>query len=182
LITYAKANPGKVNYGSAGVGAPNHLLTEYISYLTGVNMTHIPFKSDADVAREIAGGTLDFAAAIPSMLVPFVNDGKMNAIAVTGSQRLKVLPNTPTFAEGSIPELKSLSVYAFYGVVGPAGMPPDVTKTLNEALNKVAKMPDIVQRFDALSVKLTTSTPTEFRQYVEKELNVWSEVAKKIKL
>lgn len=182
LIAYAKANPGKVNYGSAGVGAPNHLLTEYISTLTNVSMTHIPFKSDAEVARELTAGTIDFAIAIPTTLVPFANEGKINAIALAGSHRLKTLPNTPTMAEGNIKELKSLSVYAFFGIVGPAGMPSAVTQVLSDAFNKAAVMPDIVQRFEGLSIRASTSSPTEFRQYVEKELTQWSEVAKKIKL
>lgn len=182
LIGYAKTHPGKVNYGSAGVGTPNHLLTEYIAFLTGTTMTHIPFKSDADVAREITAGTIDFAAGNPMALIPFVQDGKVNAIAVTGQQRLKGLPGTPALTESAIAELRALSVYAYFGMVGPVGMSPEVAKTLNDALNKVAQMPDMVQRFEALSVKLTTSSPTEFRQSVEKDLKVWGDVAKKIKL
>jgi len=182
LINYAKENPGKLNYGSAGVGAPNHLLTEYVSSLTGITMTHIPFKSDADVARELVAGTIDFAVSIPATLEPYVKAEKVKAIAVTTPERLKGLPDTPTLAEGNIPALKSLSVYAFYGIVGPAGMPEEVTQKLNDAFNRVAKMPDIVQRFDELSVKLTTSTPNGFRQYLEKEIAIWREVAKKLKL
>lgn len=182
LIGYAKSHPGQVNYGSAGIGMPNHLLMEYISQLTGAPMTHIPFKSDGDVAREIAGGTIDFAMGSPISLIPFVSDGKMNAIAVTGNERLKALPGTPALAESNIAALKGLSVYSFFGLVGPAGIPPEVVATLNEALNKASRMPDLAERLDALAVKLTPGTPNDFRQYVDKELKVWREVTKKVKL
>ena len=134
------------------------------------------------MARELTAGTIDFAVAIPSMLVPFVMDGKIDAIGLAASQRIRSLPNIPTVAEGNIQELKSLSVYAFYGVVGPTGMPPEVTRVLNDALNKVAKMPEVAQRLEGLYIRPTTSSPAEFRQYVEKELVQWREVAKKIKL
>lgn len=181
LIKYAKDYPNKINFGSAGTGAPSHLLVEYIQSLTNTKMTHIPYKSAGDVVRELAAGTIDFAVAVPASAAPLVNNGKINAIAVNGPNRLSSLPNVPTLDEGNIQELKNMSVYAFYAILGPAGMPPAITKVLNEAFNKVSTMPDVVENAKATSFRPATSTPTELRERIEKESATWSKVAKKIK-
>ena len=114
LIAYAKANPRKLFYASAGVGSGNHLLMEYIMSQTGVKLEHVPFKSDADVARELTAGSVDFGIPVAGVAVPFVKDGKFKAIAVTGVQRLKALPNVPTMGE----QVASLNIggYAIYGL------------------------------------------------------------------
>jgi tripartite-type tricarboxylate transporter receptor subunit TctC len=182
LLAYAKANPGKLNYGSAGIGSSNHLLTEQLKMLTKTDMVHIPYKSDAEVARELAAGTLDFAIAITTFTVPFAKDGKLRAIGVTGAERIGALQAVPTLEEGSIPELKGLGNYLFYGLVGPAGLPPAVTATLNEAMNKAARTPDLAQRLEGLNFHPTTGTSAEFRRLVESELPKWKEVGKSVKV
>jgi tripartite-type tricarboxylate transporter receptor subunit TctC len=182
LIAYAKANPGKLNYGSAGIGSSNHLLTEQLKMLTGTDMVHIPFKSDAEVARELAAGTLDFAIAITSFTVPFAKDGKIRPLAVTGAQRIAALPAVPTLEEGTVHELKGLGNYLFYGLVGPAGLPVQVVARLNEAMNKAAAMPDLVQRLETMNMHPTSSSPGEFRHLVESELPTWKQVGKTVKI
>ena len=181
LISYAKANPNKLFFGTAGVGSGNHLLTEYIMHVTGIKLTHVPYKGDVDVARELVAGTVDFGIPVSAQAVPFVNDKKFKAIAVTGTQRLKALPNVPTMGE-SVEALKSSGVYSIYALLGPAGMPPAVTQTLSDALNKVAQMPEVVQRLEAIHVKATTSTPAELRQYLEKEGTKWRELGKTLQI
>ena len=99
FIAYAKQNPGKLNYASAGVGSGNHLLTEYLMGLTNITMTHIPYKGDADVMRELAGGGADFGIPTVATGSPFVKDGRVKALVVTGTQRAKALPNVPSLAE-----------------------------------------------------------------------------------
>lgn len=177
FIAYAKANPNKLFYASAGVGSGNHLLTEYIMNVTGIKLTHVPYKGDVDVARELTAGTVDFGIPVSAQAVPFVNDKKFKAIAVTGTQRLKALPNVPTMGEG-VDALKSSGVYSIYGLMGPANMPPAVTQTLNDAIKKVSQMPDVVQRLEGIHVKATTSTPVELRQYLETEGNKWRALGK----
>jgi tripartite-type tricarboxylate transporter receptor subunit TctC len=108
LIAYAKANPGKLNYGSAGVGSSNHLLAEQLKILTKIDMQHIPYKSDMEVALELAAGRIDFGMAVTPFSVPFVKDGKIRAIAITGSHRLASLPDVPTLDETGVPQLKGL--------------------------------------------------------------------------
>ena len=180
LIKFAKANPGKLFYASAGVGSGNHLLTEYIMNQTGIKMDHVPYKSDADVARELAAGTADFGIPVAGVAVPFVKEGKFKAIAVTGTQRLKQLPNVPTMGE-EVPSL-NIGVYAIYGLLAPAGTPASVVRTLSDAFNKVAEMPDVVSRLEATNVRPATSNPNDFRQYLEAEGKRWRELGKSLNI
>ena len=150
--------------------------------LTNTSMTHVPYKSDNEVAREVTSGTLDFAIAITTFTVPFVKDGRIKALAVTGARRLPSLPNVPTVDEGSIQELKGLGTYLYYGFAGPAGMPPDIVAKLNDALNKIARSPDVVQKLENLNYRPVTGTPAEFRQAVEKDYALWKELGKSIKI
>ncbi|CAM4136566.1 Tripartite tricarboxylate transporter substrate binding protein [Bordetella tumbae] len=182
LVKYAKEHPGKLNYGSAGVGSSNHLLTEQLKMLTGIDMVHVPFKSDAEVARELAAGTLDFAIAITTFTVPFVKDGRLKAIAVTGSRRLDDLPDVPTLDESEIPQIHGLGNYLFYGLAGPAGLPPAIVKTLNDGLNTAAGMPETVQTLQKARMQAVTSSPPDVRQFVEKEVNNWKKIGKTIKI
>lgn len=181
LIQYAKKNPGTINFGSAGTGAPSHLLLEYVQAVTDTKMTHIPFKSAGDVVRELAAGTIDIAIAVPASAVPLIQDGKFRAIAVTSPTRLKALPDVPTLEEGGVKELKGMSVYAFYAILGPAGMPPEVTKTLNDAFNKISQDPDVLQKADMMSFRAVTGTSAEFTSRIGRDSRQWNQVAQKIK-
>ena len=183
LVTYAKANPGKLNYGSAGLGAANHLQTEYFMQLTGTSLAHIPYKSDQDVAVETAAGTLQFSLTIAQTAVPLITAGKLVALAVTGSKRLAALPNVPTTAESPAQELRGLDAYTYYGLVGPAGVPAAVMERLNDAVNKVSAMPDVASRLrDGLMFEPAIMTQAEFRRYIERDLARWREVGKSVKL
>jgi tripartite-type tricarboxylate transporter receptor subunit TctC len=183
FVAYAKANPGKLNYASAGVGSGNHLMTEYIMGVTNIQMTHVPYKGDADVVREIAAGNADFGIPTVATGAPFVNDGRMKALVVTGNQRAKVLPNVPSVAEdGGVEALKGYGVYSIYALLGPANMPPATTQALSEALGKISRMPDVAQKLEAGNVRAAYSTPAELKQYLEKEVAKWKEVGKKVRI
>lgn len=183
FVAYAKANPNKLNYASAGVGSGNHLLTEYIMGLTQVSMTHVPYKGDADVVREIAAGNADFGIPTIATGTPFINDGRIKPLVVTGTQRSKALPNVPSLAEdGGVDALKGYGVYAIYALLGPAGMPPALTQTLNDAIVKISRMPDVIQKLEGANVRASSSSPAELKQYIEKEVSKWKEVGKKIKI
>ncbi|EYS91860.1 LacI family transcriptional regulator [Cupriavidus sp. SK-4] len=181
FISYAKANPNKLFFATAGVGAGNHLLTEYIMNVTGIKLTHVPYKSDADVANELTAGNVDFGIPVAAQAVPFIAAHKFKPIAVTGRQRLKSLPNVPTTGE-SVEVLKSVGIYSIYGLLAPAGLPAAVTQKLSDAFNKVAQMPEVVQRLDSVSVRATTSTPIEFRTYLETEGAKWRTVGKSLNI
>lgn len=183
FIAYAKANPNKLNYASAGVGTGNHLLTEYIMELTQISMTHVPYKGDADVVRELAAGHADFGIPTVSTAAPFINDGKIKGLAATGSQRSKSLPQVPLLMEENVVDpLKNYGVYSIYAVLGPAGMPPSLTRALNDELVKISRMPDVIQQLERGNVRASSSTPEELKQFMEKDVAKWREVGKKIKL
>jgi tripartite-type tricarboxylate transporter receptor subunit TctC len=183
FVAYARANPGKLNYASAGVGSGNHLLTEYIMGVTNIKMTHVPYKGDADVVREVAAGNADFGIPTVATGSPFINDGRIKALVVTGTQRAKALPNVPSVSEdGGIEALRGYGVYSIYALLGPAGMPPAVTQALAEALGRISRMPDVAQKLEAGNVRASYSAPVELKQYIEKEVAKWKEVGKKVKI
>lgn len=182
LVSYAKANPGKLNYGSAGVGSGSHLTVEYLMSLTGGAMLHIPYKGDVESTRDAMAGNVDFVMAMVQTAAPLVAEGKLKPIAVTGSQRVKALPDLPTVAESGVPELKGVGSYTFYGLMGPAGMPPAVVQRLNEAFNKVAAMPDVAQRLREVSLRPANASPAAFSQYLEKETVKWQQLRGKVKI
>jgi len=150
--------------------------------LTGVSMTHVPYKGDSEMVRDLAGGRIEMGLLVAAVGVPFSVEGRIKPIAVTGSERFKSLPNVPSVSESSIKSLTTLGVYATWGLVGPAGMPPAVVSQINEAVNKVARMPDVAQRLDPLYIKPHASTADEFHQYIETDLTRWRSVAKNLNL
>lgn len=183
FLAYLRQNPGKLNYASAGVGSGNHLLSEYLLGIAQGSMTHIPYKGDSDVVRELAAGTIDFGIPTVASGSSFVRDGRFKALAVTGSQRSKALPDVPSLAEsGGVDALRGYGTYSIYALLGPAGMPPAVTRALNEAVAKVAAMPDVVQKLEAANLRAATATPAELRRYIEQEVAKWREVGKNLKL
>ena len=183
LISYGKTNPGKLNYGSGGIGSGNHLQTEYLISVTGASFTHIPYKSDAEVIQSLNAGDVDMTMIIAQFAIPQVQTGKVKPIAVTGSQRLKALPDVPSIAEAGGPELKSMGSYTFFGVMGPAGMPAAVVQRLNDAFNKASAMPEVDQRMrDVMMLRPKIASPAEFRQTVERELGKWRELSKTVKI
>jgi tripartite-type tricarboxylate transporter receptor subunit TctC len=182
LIAHAKANPGKLNFGSAGVGSANHLQLEYVKSLTGIQLEHIPFKSDQEAAREAAGGSVHVGLTLAQFALPLCNAGKLRPLAVTGSKRLPVLPDVPALTETGVGELRGIDNFTFYGLVGPAGMSADVTARLNDALNKVSTMPDVASRMRDLFYDPVTGSSAALRQYLVTEIAKWREVGKSVKI
>lgn len=181
LVRYAQSNPGVINYGSAGTGAPSHLLVEYIQAVTNTKMTHIPFKSAGDVVRELAGGTIDFAVAVPASAVPLIHDGRIRGISVTGPQRNQSLPNVPTLQESTLEELKGMNVYAFYGILGPAGLPSEITKALNSALNSVSGDPGVQKNAIAMHFRPVAGSAEDFSRRIDRETSQWNAIAERIR-
>jgi tripartite-type tricarboxylate transporter receptor subunit TctC len=183
LISHSKSNPGKMSYGSGGVGSGNHLLSEYMLLATGSSIVHIPYKSDMESTRDVIAGNIDFLMTSPLTILPYVREGKLKAIAVTGPQRLKALPAVPTVAESGIPELKDMGSYTFFGLVGPAGMPPALVQQINESINKIAVMPDVAQAMrEKFQLEPATLPAAGLRQHMEKEMAKWREAGKNIKV
>jgi tripartite-type tricarboxylate transporter receptor subunit TctC len=183
LVAYAAANPGKVNYGSAGVGTAGHLGIEALMSITGMKLTQIPYKADADVVREVMVGTVQVGMMPTLNAMSFIKSGKIRAIAVTSLHRLAYLPDVPSLAESGIKGLSALDPHTFVAFVGPAGMTPADVATLNDAVNKISVMPDVAARVrENLYSDPETSSPSSFREFLEREIAKWKELGKTVKL
>lgn len=182
LAAYTKAHPGKLSYGSAGVGSGSHLTVEYLMSLTGGSMLHVPYKGDVESTRDAMAGNVDFVMAMVQTSTPLVKEGRLTALAVTGPQRVQSLPDVPTVAESGIPELAKVGSYTFYGVMGPAGTPPALVKQLNEAFNKALQAPDVAQKLKDISLRAPNVGPAEFGQYLQRELAKWQALRGKVKV
>jgi len=183
LVAYGAANPGKLNYGSAGLGTAGHLAAEALISATGLKMMHVPYKSDADVIREVMAGNVHVGIMTTLNTVQAAKAGQIRAIAVTSEKRLPYLPDVQALPEAGMTHLNALDPHTFIGFVGPAGLPPAVVAKLNEAINKVSAMPDIANRVrNTLNAEPATSTPASFRQFVDAQLVTWREIGKTVKL
>jgi tripartite-type tricarboxylate transporter receptor subunit TctC len=183
LVAYSQANPSKLNYGSSGIGSASHLQTEYLINLTGLKATHIPYKSDADIMREIAVGSIQMGLSPLQGAVAFISNGKVRAIAVTGSRRLKGLPNVPSLSESGFKGLGGIDPYTYYGLVGPPGLPQAVVSKLNEAVNKVSAAPGVVTQLqDMMFAEPGAGSAESFRNYMRDDVNKWRAFAKVVKI
>ena len=169
LIAAATAKPGQINYASAGIGTNSHLSAEMIGALTGIKMTHIPYKGAPQANADVAGGTVQMH--IPSMpvAVPLIKAGRLKAIAVTSTKRSPVFPDVPTVAE-TLPGYESL---AWYGFIGPKGTPPAVIGRLNTEIQKALKLPDLIDAMSKQGADPVYMGPKEFGEYIKAELKRW---------
>ncbi len=175
LIAYAKANPNKLSFASAGNGSANHLAGEMIKGATGVQMTHIPYKGDAPGMPDVISGTVSmmFPTIIGGM--PNIKSGSMRPIAVTSAKRSSSLPDIPTVSESGIPGFEAVS---WGGVMGPAGLPSDIVKRLNTEIIRILKLPDIAEKMTSLGADIVGSSPEEFDKYLRAEIAKWGKVAR----
>jgi tripartite-type tricarboxylate transporter receptor subunit TctC len=181
LISYAREHPGQVNFASAGVGASNHVLLEFIKNTTGTSTIHVPFRSDPEAVIGISTGTVQIGLVTAQTAVPFIRNGRLKTLAVTGAQRL---PEVPSFAESAVPALKSIDAYTFSAPVGPKDTPPEAVRLLNAAFNKISQRPEVVAEVTGTLVSdpPTLWSPEEFRRYLEGELAKWREAGRSIKV
>jgi tripartite-type tricarboxylate transporter receptor subunit TctC len=183
LIAYSKENPSKLNYGSSGIGAASHLQAEYLMHLTGIRMTHIPYKSAADITRELSVGAVHVGITPLEAAVGPAAGGRVRAIAVTGSRRSKALADVPSLSESGVKGLEGIDPYTYYGLVGPAGTQPAVISKLSESINTLSKSPEVAAQVrERLYNEPVESSPAAFRKFVEKDLVKWRELAKYVKL
>ena len=177
LIAFAKANPGKLAYGSAGNGSLPHLATELMKSLTGMDMVHVPYKGGGPMVTDLLGGSVQVVIGDQANLMPHVKAGKLRALAVGSPKRSANFPEIPTFAEAG---LAGFEATAWQGLVGPAGLPPEVVKRLNEAFNKAMAMPEVRERLLGGGLDPVGGTPEEFGRFIRSEIVKWSKIAKDI--
>ncbi len=177
LIAYAKANPGKLSYGSAGSGSLPHLGTELFKAQTGTDMVHVPYKGGGPMVTDLLGGNVQLVIADQANLMPHVATGKLRALAVATPKRSPNAPDLPTIAETG---LAGYEATAWQGLVGPAGMPADVVKRLNEAFNQVMAMPAIREKLTGGGLDPVGGTPEQFGRFIGSEIGKWSKIAKDV--
>jgi tripartite-type tricarboxylate transporter receptor subunit TctC len=178
LVAHAKANPGKVTFGSAGNGSSNHLSGEVLKHLTGAPMTHVPYRGSAAALTDVLGGTLTFMFDILVTLQPHIRAGKVRALAVTSDKRSPYAPEIPTMAESGVKGFSEAGSDLWFGIVGPAGMPKPVVDTLHARLTEALRAPEIVQRVTGQAFELWTSTPEEFAKVIRSDHEKWGKIVK----
>ncbi len=179
FIDYARKQAGNIAYGSAGAGSLTHLVGELFKLQTGLTMTHVPYRGVAPANVDLMGGQTQ--AAFPSLAgaLPHIRSGRMRPLAVTGKSRHELLKDVPTFEELG---LKGFDGEQWYGIMGPASMPPALVKLLNEALNKVLTQPDFKDKLAGEAVALVPMSPEAFGAYVKADIERWTKVAKEQKI
>lgn len=175
FISYAKANPGKVNYGSAGNGGISHLVPEMFKIATGTHMVHIPYRGSAPAFADLMGGQVQFMAESIPQAATYHKQGKVRALAVTSKARNPALPDTPTAIESG---LKGFEVVGFYGFLAPAGTPKDVVAKLSDAFQQVMANPEVRDRMVTQGADPAFLGADDFAKFLGGELPRWAAAVK----
>jgi len=175
LIALAKSKPGLLNYGSSGAGTSVHLSGELFDMLAGVKMVHVPYKGATEALTALLGGQTDLMFASLSSAIPLIKAGRLRAFAVTGERRSPSLPEMPTMIEAGLPGFVAV---AWYGLVGPAGLQPNVITTLNSAALAALSTQEVKDRLFTSGVEVRTSTPQEFARLIDSEIKKWAKVVR----
>jgi len=178
LVAYAKANPGRVTFGSAGNGSSNHLFGELLKSLTGAPMQHVPYKGSAQALTDVIAGNLTFMFDILNVSGPQMRAGRVRGVAVASAKRTPYFPELPTLSESGIRGFEEAGADLWFGIMAPGGTPKAIVAKLNEALIAGLRSPDMRERVRAQSLDLWTSTPEEFAAVLKSDLARWGKVVK----
>ena len=177
LVAYAKANPGKVNFGSAGGGSITHLAGELLKAEAKIDIVHVPYKGAAPAVNDLLGGQVQMGIFDVPVLLGHIRSGRLRAIAITSAKRAEALPDVPTTAEGGYPNVTSDN---WYGLIVPAATPADVQKRIHAAADKALHSPAVVEQFAKVSGVAAPSTPQEYAKFLAAEQAKWSKIVQAI--
>ena len=175
FIAYAKAQSGKLNYASSGSGAAAHLAGELFKSMTGVRMTHIPYKGGGPALIDVLAGQCQLMFATALAVQPYLQSQRLRPLAVTTARRMPSQPDLPTIAEAGVPGFEATT---WHGVVAPAGTPPAVINKLHGEISKVLQMPDVSARLAAQGAEIIGGAPPMFAAYIQSEIPKWTKVIK----
>ncbi|QWD73810.1 tripartite tricarboxylate transporter substrate binding protein [Polynucleobacter sp. TSB-Sco08W16] len=175
FVAYAKKNPAKLSYGSSGPGTLTHLGMEQFKMASGIFMVHVPYRGIAPAFTDIIGGQTD--AMFPTLFaaIPYIQTGRVRALAVTGQKRSPTEPNVPTFKELGYPGFDGQQ---WYGIAGPANLPEPIVTKINAELNKVLASPEFAEKMASEAMTVMPMTPQQFNNYIKEDIARWTKVAK----
>jgi tripartite-type tricarboxylate transporter receptor subunit TctC len=174
-IAQAKAKPGQINFASAGIGSGTHLNLEKFKLVTGIDVTHIPYKGTQEAISDMLGGRIDYFFAPISSALSNVREGKLRALAVSSAKRSSSLPEVPTVAESGV---AGFEFTLWFGIWGPAGMPADVVDRISKDVNRALASADVRERLAKLGSDTMSMSPAEFGQFVRKAVEVYARIIK----
>jgi tripartite-type tricarboxylate transporter receptor subunit TctC len=177
LVAYAKANPGKVNFGSAGSGTITHLAGELLKVEAGIELVHVPYKGAAPAVNDLLGGQVQMGVFDVPVLLPHIRSGKLKALAVTSARRAPSLPEVATTADGGFPKVLSDN---WYGLVGPAGIPQPIVRRIHAAAIAALNSAELIDQYAKISGVPMPSSPEEYASYIAQEQKKWGAVVKAI--
>jgi tripartite-type tricarboxylate transporter receptor subunit TctC len=176
LIAYARNNPGKLSYGSAGIGTPAHLGMEMFKFMTGTQMVHVPYKAGQQAIAEMIAGQVQLLFDNFGAIVPHVKAGRVRGLGVTSKKRSPALPDLPTIDEAGVP---GFELTAWGGVVVPAGVPKSTVGRLNAEVNRALASPSLKEKVSLFGYEVAGGTPEQFDAFVKKEAARWADVIKR---
>ena len=175
LIDYAKKNPGKLNYGSAGTGSATHLNMELFKSMAGVDIVHVPYKGSTQARQDVVGGQVQLAMDGLLPVLALIKEGRLKGLALTSGHRSASAPEIPTMSEAGVPGYVSDT---WYGLLAPAGTPKDVLAKLEQAAVKALKDPDVRARLTKAGAEPAGTSAAEFGKTIEREKPIWAKVVK----
>jgi len=175
LLVLARARPGGLNYGSSGAGTVTHLAGELLKHLARVDITHVAYKGSAPSLTALLAGEVDLSYENSLITLPHIRSGRVKALAVTGSQRSRLLPDLPTIAEAGLP---GYGASGWYGLLAPAATPRPVIGRLHAEAVKALRLPDVVERLSGQGAEPVGNTPEDFSAFIRSEINKWANLVK----
>jgi tripartite-type tricarboxylate transporter receptor subunit TctC len=176
IVQYARTNNNAYTFGSGGVGSSAHLAMEAFLSQNNIKMTHIPFKGIASAIVDVVADRVDLAIGSVGSTAPFIKDGKLLGIAVSGNQRHPLFPQVPTFAQAGFPNYKMMY---WFGVMAPAGTPNDIIEKMHQEIVRSTQTPQVIEVFKNAGVNPTSTSPAEFTKLIKDESSMWAEIIKK---
>ena len=176
LLTFAKANPGKLNYASSGPGTPYHMAGELLKSMADINAVHVPYKGSSGARTDVIGGQVDLMFDAVTTMTEQVRAGKVKALATTGLKRSDVMPDVPTLTEAGVAGYEAT---IWLGLMAPTGTPKAVVDKLNEAVSKIASQPDVKATWTKQGAAPMVMNPTVFDKYMRDDITKWAGVIKK---
>lgn len=175
LIAYARANPGKLNFASFGIGSTNHLIGEAFARMNGLSLVHVPYKGSAAAATDLLAGQVQLTFDTASVMIPLVRSGSLKGLATLSPERSPLAPELPTMAESG---LSDFTFEGWLGVLAPRGTPSPIVDRLHAALAKVLRIPALIEALQQRGVKVVGSTPAEFGAFMEADVAKWGAIAR----